>query len=193
MLMVMIPSEMAGEKLRPLKRVEYERMVREGLFEDEKVELLFGMVVETPPIDEAHIQGTKNLYDVLLQRLGARASVRCQAAFAASDISEPQPDVFVTEPGEYWTDHPARAFLVIEVARSSLRRDRGPKALLYGLATVDEYWIVDQIHECVDVYRDRQEDGSWGTKSRHKRGETIAMLAFPDVTIDTNRLFPPKS
>jgi Uma2 family endonuclease len=193
MIMVMIPSEMAGEKLRLLTRTEYDQMVREGHFVDEKVELLFGMVVEMPPIDPAHAQATTNLGRELILKLGTRASVRISVPFAASDLSEPEPDVFVSDPGESWTDHLARAFLVVEVARSSLTRDRGPKALLYGLATVDEYWIVDQIHECVDVYRTRRDDGSWATMTSHKRGETIAILAFPDVMIDTDRLFPPKS
>lgn len=39
---------------RPLKRVEYDRLVAEGYFDDEKVELLFGMVVPMVPIDPAH-------------------------------------------------------------------------------------------------------------------------------------------
>jgi Uma2 family endonuclease len=193
MLMVTVPEPKFGdEKIRLMKRVEYDQLVRDGFLEDEKVELLFGMVVEMPPIDTAHVQATMNARDELQLQLGKRAHVRCQAPFAASDISEPEPDVYVTEPGEYWADHPAHAFLVIEVARSSLARDRGPKALLYGLSSVDEYWIVDQIHEVVDVYRERKADGSWAAPTNYRRGESIAMLAFPDVTIATDRLFPPK-
>jgi Uma2 family endonuclease len=96
----------------------------------------------------------------------------------------------VVPKGDYWHEHPSRALLVIEVSRSSLRRDKGPKATLYGLAEVAEYWIVDQIHDLVEVYRDRH-DGEWGTKATYRRGDTIAMLAFPDVQIIVSEILPP--
>jgi hypothetical protein len=40
----------AAEGLRPLRRVEYERMVELGMFEDEKIELLRGVLVQMSPI-----------------------------------------------------------------------------------------------------------------------------------------------
>src|SRR5688572_2321223 len=122
--------------------------------------------------------------------LGDRADVRGQDPFAASDISEPQPDVMVVAKLEYWHAHPAHAYLVVEIARSSLRRDRGPKAVLYGLAEVDEYWIVNHVDGVVEVYRDRH-DGEWQHRSTHRRGETISMLAFPDVEIAVAEILPP--
>jgi Uma2 family endonuclease len=69
-------------------------------------------------------------------------------------------------------------------------RDKGPKALLYGLADVDEYWIVNHVDAVVEVYRDRHA-GEWRHKSTHQRGETIAMLAFPDVAIAVAEILPP--
>jgi hypothetical protein len=41
----------ANMPIRPLKRVEYERLAAEGFFEDERVELLFGMVIPMSPTD----------------------------------------------------------------------------------------------------------------------------------------------
>ena len=178
------------EPIRPLKRVEYDRLVTEGYFEDEKVELLFGMVVPMTPIDPAHVQSTHNVADSLRERLGSRATVRVQAPFAASEISEPEPDILIVPAGTYWDDHPARAFLIVEVSRSSLRKDKGPKAILYGLAEVDEYWIVNHVENVVEVYRERH-DGEWRSRTTHARGETLRMLAFPDVEIAVNHILPP--
>jgi Uma2 family endonuclease len=180
----------ANEPIRPLRRVEFERLAAEGFFDDEDVELLFGLVVPMTPIDPEHSESTEVLRELLRGKLGDRARVRSQNPFAASDISEPQPDVFVVPNQEYWHEHPTKAFLVAEVARTSLRRDKTTKALLYGLAEVDEYWIVDQVQHVVEVYRDRH-DGEWRSKSTHGRGKTIAMLAFPDVEIAVSEILPP--
>jgi len=180
----------AKQQIRPLKRVEYERLAAEGFFEDEKVELLFGLVVPMTPIDPAHSHSTARLNVALQRALGDRVWIRVQDALAASDVSEPEPDIAVVPRIEYWTEHRTKAFLVVEVARTSLRKDKGPKALLYGLAEVDEYWIVNHVDEVVEVYRDRH-NGEWRQRTTHQRGETIAMLAFPDVQIAVSEILPP--
>lgn len=175
---------------RPLKRVEFQRLASEGFFDDERVELLFGVVVAMAPTKPPHSESTDRVGDLIRERLAKRARVRVQGPFAASDISQPQPDVFVMPNGEYWDDHPDHAFLIVEVSRSSLRQDRGLKAKLYGLAHVDEYWIVNQVDSVVEVYRDAY-DGEWRSKQTFARGATIQLLAFPDVSIAVDDILPP--
>ena len=181
-----------SEPYRPLKRVEFERLAAEGFFDDEKVELLFGVVVPMTPIDPSHPESVYRFRRALERQLGERARVRDQSSFAASDISEPQPDLAVVPQADYWRDHPTKAFLVAEVARSSLRRDKVVKTSLYGLADVDEYWIVNHVEEVVEVYRDRH-NGEWRQRTTHQRGDIIAMLAFPDVEIAVSEILPPVS
>lgn len=181
----------ANEPIRPLKRVEYDRLAALGFFEDEKVELLFGLVVPMTPIDQAHVESGYRLRQALVAALGSRAKVYEGCPFAASDISEPEPDILVTENTPDWpTDHPAKAYLVVEIARSSLRRDRGPKTVLYGLADVDEYWIVNHVDGVVEIYRDR-DGGNWRSHQTYARGAKITMVEFPDVVIDTAEILPP--
>lgn len=183
----------AGLPYRPLKRVEYNRLVTEGYFENEKVELLFGMVVEMSPIDPAHVESSNVVGDALRVSLRQRALVRLGNPFAASDISEPEPDVMVVPPDyDGWHEHPSCAYLIVEVSRSSLRQDKGPKALLYGLAEVDEYWIVNHVENVVEVYRNRHA-GEWRQRTTHHRGDTIRMVAFPDVEIAVSEILPPAS
>lgn len=178
------------DPIRPLKRVEYERLAAEGSFDDEKVELLFGMVVEMAPIDQAHVESTYRLRRAIERGVGGRARAYSQDPFAASDISEPQPDLLVVPDVDNWKHHPTTAYLIVEVARSSLERDRGPKALLYGLADVDEYWIVNHVDGVVEVYRDRHQ-GGWRDRTVHGRGARIAMLRFPDVEVSVDEILPP--
>lgn len=188
---MMLPPDLAHQPIRPMKRVEYERLAFEGFFEDEKVELLFGVVVEMTPIDPAHPESIYHVRRSLERRIGDRAKVRTQDPFAASDISEPEPDIVVVPNIDYWKAHPSHAYLVVEVARSSLDRDQGLKARLYGLAEVDEYWIVNHVDEVVEVYRDARR-GKWRSMVTYKRGDTISMLAFPDVSIAVSEVLPPR-
>jgi Uma2 family endonuclease len=181
--------EAADQKVRPMKRVEYDLLAAEGYFEDEKVELLFGLVVPMAPIDAEHRESVRRVHDAILRQLAERAITYCQTSFAASDDSEPEPDVFVVPQANYWKEHPSRAFLVVEIARSSLRRDRAKKRV-YGIADVDEYWIVNHTDGCVEVYRDRR-DGAWLSLTKHFRGETVHPLAFPDVAIAVDEILPP--
>ncbi len=183
-------SILRSEPVRPLKRVEYDRLVAEGFFENENVELLFGMVVPMTPIDPAHNESTYRVAKRLRDSLGERARIREQSSLAASEISEPQPDVAVVPAVDYWKEHPSKAFLIVEVSRSSIRKDKGPKALLYGLAEVDEYWIVNHVDGVVEVYRDRY-NGEWRQRTTHERGDTITMVAFPDVQVAVSEILPP--
>jgi hypothetical protein len=42
---------LAREGIRPIRRVEYEKMVEMGLFEDERIELLASVLVQMSPSD----------------------------------------------------------------------------------------------------------------------------------------------
>ena len=181
------------DSIRPLRRVEYDRLAAEGFFEEEKVELLFGVVVMMSPRDPAHNMSVYRARRLLEEGIGDRATVLSQSSFAASEDSEPEPDVFVIPNSERsWTEHPARAHLVLEVARTSIERDQGPKSILYGASQVEEYWIVNLPDDVVEVYRDPGR-GRWSSKRIYRRGERIAVLAFPDVEIAVDDLLPPPS
>ncbi|MCW5807835.1 MAG: Uma2 family endonuclease [Deltaproteobacteria bacterium] len=178
-----------GERL--LRRADYERLAAEGAFTHQRVELLFGRVVAMTPINAPHRWSVYSVHEQIRRAVGRRAHVLCQTSFAASEISEPEPDICVIPTGpDYWREDPTRALLVVEVADSSLPRDRGIKRELYALADVDEYWIVDLAHGCIEVYRDRLA-GRWETVSVHHRGDAVAMFALPDVAIFVDDVVPP--
>lgn len=177
--------------LRRMTRAEYDDLVKKGFFRpDERCELIFGVVVTMSPINPAHVESTNRVHRMLLKLLEGRARVHCQSPLAATDDSEPQPDVIVVPERDYWDDHPQMALLVVEVSRSSLRYDRGVKKLLYGISDVREYWVVDQVHGVIEVYRD-PDGGEWRTLRTYRRGEMISLLEFPDVELPVSEILPP--
>lgn len=185
------PATIAPERIRPLRRAEYDQLVLAGAFEDERIELLYGQLVAMSPTDPSHDTSVMELGELLMVRLGTRAKVRLQCSFAASDDSEPLPDIVVSPRASYWHDHPSRAHLVVEIARTSLRKDRTIKATLYGSVAVEEYWIVDVEGGCVHVLREPDGAGLWRARTVARRGDTVAPLAFPDVLVEVAAILPP--
>lgn len=175
--------------LRPLRRIEFDELVKAGLFEDERVELLYGSLVRMSPAKPAHDAVIQRLTRLFVRALDPRASIRIQSSFAAGDISEPQPDVAVVPPGDYLDAHPSVGWLLIEVAESSRRRDRGMKARLYAECGVEEYWVVDLADGLVEVYRDIVR-GEYTRVVPYAKGQRIALSRFPDVVIDLADVLP---
>ena len=120
--------------------------------------------------------------EILMRVLAGRATVRIQSGFAASDGSEPEPDVAVVPPGDYDAHHPSAAWLIIEVAKLSLPKDMGPKARLYAQAGVEEYWVVDLIDGAIAVHAEPRA-GFYAHVKRVRRGEDIALRHFSDVHV----------
>lgn len=171
-----------AEVIRPLRRVEYDQLIALGAFEDEKIELLDGELVAMSPIGGKHNYAVQQLTELLVLALHGRASLRPQCSFAASDISEPEPDFAVVPRGDYDDDHPSHAHLIIEVAESSLAKDRGRKRRMYASCQVPEYWIVNLVERCIEVHRDPS-GNDYARVDRYEHGQSIQLLAFPDVSI----------
>lgn len=170
------------DNFRPLRRVEYDQLIALGAFEDERIELLDGVLVPMNPPGPRHSSAIDLLNLLLVRALGDRARIRVQNPFAASDISEPQPDLLVAPLRDYDTEHPAEAYLVIEVAESSLSKDRGQKLRIYAERGVPEYWIVDVVARRIQVFRNPS-GGTFESKRVFERGDAIELASFPGVTI----------
>lgn len=173
---------LAPEAPRKISRELYDRMVSLGLLDDARVELLHGAIIEMSPNDPAHASPVDELTAILVPALLKRARVRVQQPLLAADESEPEPDVAVVPLGDYHLVHPDQALLVVEIAASSLRKDRLVKAPLYALSNVREYWIVNVTERVIEVHRGPTA-GGWSSVTRHEHGETIAPEAFPDVAV----------
>jgi Uma2 family endonuclease len=173
---------------RRIKRAEYDRLAELGFFRDERVELIRGIVIEMAPIGPPHSEIVDTLMERLVRGLEGRARVRIQHPFLAGDDSEPEPDVAVVPLGRYADKHPDQAFLIIEVADSSLKYDRETKSGLYALSGVPEYWVVDVAGQTVDVYTEPA-GGQYHRTQRVEANGGLRPTAFPDVAIAVRDLF----
>lgn len=163
-----------------------------GTFDDERVELLEGMLVAVSPQGAPHAFVITQLNRLLAEALrGAAAFVlRPQLPLAISDESEPEPDFAIVPAGDYSRAHPGTALLVIEVSESSLPKDREIKARLYARASIAKYWIVDLAGRAVEIYRDPRPDG-YLRVSRHGDSETVRAASVAGIEIGIREFLPP--
>lgn len=173
---------------RLMSRDEYDRLVAAGMFENERVELIRGIVVRISPAGPAHADPIDVLNRHFVRALGDRAVVRVQLPFAASEDSEPEPDLALVPPRRYADRHPHQAFLVIEVADTSLAHDRETKGPIYASSGVPEYWIVDVNARTVSLY-DTISAGRYTRTRQLAAGARIAPASFPDAALDVAELF----
>lgn len=186
-------SDMAIDyQRRPITVEEYHRMGELGFFgPEERVELLDGELIAVPPVGESHASAIERLNWYFITRLGERAGVRPQLPTRVSRISEPEPDfaIVVRRADFHASGHPQppETFALVECADSSLRYDRGKKLSAYARGGVREYWIVNLVEACVEVYGDPNDVG-YGRSQIARAGESLAFAAFPDVAFSVAEL-----
>ena len=166
---------------------EYHRMGEAGILdEDARVELVHGQVVQMSPIGARHAACVKRLLALLAPLAGHRATVSIQDPIILGTHEEPQPDVallrYRTDAYEAALPQAADTLLVIEVADTSLARDRDEKLPLYAGAGIPEAWLVDLPEDLVEIRRTPERGGYIDVRVA-RRSETIAPLAFPDVAL----------
>lgn len=181
---------LALEPTRPLMRREYGRLVDAGVFDDENIELIEGRLVVMSPEGAPHVAVIVALNRLLVLALEGRALVRVGHPLAVSEISQPQPDLAAVPMGDQSRQHPETAELAIEVAYSSIRKDRVVKPGLYAGAVVREYWIVDLHTDTVTILTEPVGGGYAHTEVRG-RGQSISPVAFPDVSFAIDDFLPP--
>jgi Uma2 family endonuclease len=135
---------------------QYHAMIETGILTgNDRVELLDGWIIEkmtyNPPHNAAMTRTNRRMSRLLpdqwLLLVGGAITLRS---------SEPEPDFAIVDgpDGRYSQRKPlARDVrLIIEVADSTLLFDRRWKLRMYAQARVSEYWIINLVESCVEVY-----------------------------------------
>jgi Uma2 family endonuclease len=169
---------------------EYHKMIDAGVFsEDYRVELINGIIIEMNPIGKKHSGSVNRLNNIFNKRLLDEAIVSVQNPIILNNNTEPIPDIILLRPRNdfYTNSHPKPddAFLIIEVADTSLNYDRDAKIPQYADSLIIEVWIRNLVDDLLEVYRE-PENGKYKNIVFMHRGQTISPLSFPHLilTID---------
>jgi Uma2 family endonuclease len=161
---VVFPPDPSPEPLFRLSIRQYHAMIDAGVLnDDDPVELIEGILVHKELKKPRHRLALAKLQRVITPLLPSDLSLQAQEPITLSD-SEPEPDatIFRGKPEDYVDRHPGPddVLLVVEVADTTLARDRGIKLRSYARAKLPVYWIVDLIGETIEVYTDPDSQAS---------------------------------
>ena len=180
---------------RRFTRDDYHRMIESGvLTKDDRVELIHGEILNMTPIGPEHVSVTDKLTHFFLPKLKDQYICRNQGALGIADHSEPEPDFQVLRHREdfYKTAHPMPedVVLIIEVAGSSINRDRELKMKLYAAAGIAEYWVADLERQAIIVHRDPDVEAGEYRHIRHAGvTETVTPEGLAKCGLDLGWLF----
>ncbi|MCB9282986.1 MAG: Uma2 family endonuclease [Lewinellaceae bacterium] len=167
---------------------DYHRLAELQFFPTGKrVELLDGEIVEMSPINSKHAFVVDQLMQWLVLHLHERAWIRVQNPVALDEFSEPEPDLTVAKriPETFKNAHPKPQdiLFLIEVADSSLAKDRLVKLPLYAAAGIPETWIVNLEEACVEVYTEPSSEG-YAKVRTFQKGEVIKAGWVEGLAVD---------
>jgi Uma2 family endonuclease len=166
-----------------LSVAQYHAMATAGIStDDDPVELLEGWLVQQMTKHRPHSRATLRTRRAFERLLPPGWYVDTQEQITTVD-SEPEPDVIVVVGDEQdYVDRQPRASevpIVIEVADTTLQRDRSTKKRLYTRAGIAVYWIVNLIDRRIEVYTEPTVSGKRADYlQRHDYGpaETLAVV-----------------
>jgi len=133
---------------------QYHLMIETGILEeDAKLELLEGLLIAKMTKNPRHRLSTGLLQDGLLSLLPPNYHLNLQEPVTLKN-SEPEPDLAVIYGQRLDYRHPDAASieLVIEVADTSIERDRTIKQRIYANAGIPIYWILNLGDRQLEIY-----------------------------------------
>ena len=157
---------------------EYER-IGTMLDDPDKVELIDGYLVKKMAKNPPHIATVKRTYKTLDALLPMGWTWQKEDPVRIPDFDEPEPDVTVRRGSD--DDYNGRipeqsdVALVVEVAESTLERDRGRKHLAYANGRIPAYWIVNLVDSQIEVYSDPAPDG-YRSRQDFKPGQDAPVM-----------------
>jgi Uma2 family endonuclease len=182
-----------GPRRHRLTVADYQLMGETGILApDARVELIDGEIIDMTPIGSPHVSTVLRLDHLLKEAVKGHALVLVQAPIVLDDYSAPQPDLALLKlRDDYYRSslaRPSDVLLVVEVALSSLRYDRGVKLPLYARHDIAEVWLIDL--EAGHLVRYGQPHaGRYAAVDQPPLDAPLAVDALPGVTVDLVGLF----
>jgi Uma2 family endonuclease len=191
------------DEVEPKKRLwtleEYYRLSELGFFQDQRVELIGGEIIQMAAQKNPHSMGIGLAEDTLKAAFGPGYWVRAQMSLDLSPHSVPDPDVAVVA-GSLRSyagkPVPTTALLIVEVGFATLRYDRGRKGSLYASCGIADHWVLNVLDNQLEVYRDPVPDSTedfgyrYRTRLFLEATDVVSPLAAPNATIAVADLLP---
>lgn len=176
-------AQFPPEPVLQLSVDQYHAMIDAAILVDgDPIELLEGWLIRKMTKDPPHTLSVGCTNDVLTAIVGSDWHVRTEGPVTTTD-SEPEPELSVVRGRrrDYTDRHPRpdEVGLLVEVADTSLERDRTWKKRIYANAGIPCYWIVNLVNHQVEVFHQPTASGATREYAIHEvfgTGEEVPVL-----------------
>ncbi len=178
---------------------QYFRMSDAGVFDNRRVELVDGRILQMPAQGLPHIASVSKSMIVCSRHFSDASKfwLVVQSTYLMEKHDAPEPDVYILKcPIGTPKGKQPKAFLVIEVSNKTYKRDSGIKLRRYAAAGIQDYWIVNIKEKRVEVYRKpenatgKRGDWQYGSTEHFYAGEKIKLLAYPRIQFAVEDMLP---
>ncbi|MEM9260071.1 MAG: Uma2 family endonuclease [Bacteroidota bacterium] len=158
------------------------------LTENDKVELLFGRLIEKMPVGSPHAACLSKINLFFHKKYMEEYDLRRENPVTLPNASEPEPDYVVAYAKDdfYSEGHPTPPdiLLLIEVSESTLYADRNIKASAYALAGIKEYWIINLNNRKIELHLNPDaEEGIYQSINHYDEDSTFASPFVGEVAV----------
>jgi Uma2 family endonuclease len=158
---------------------EYERLAEAGVLDDPQVELIEGLLFRKMTQKPPHAWAVETAHTHLNHMLPTGWFIREEKPVRIPRFNEPEPDLSVIRGNrdDFRGRHPGPKdiALLVEVADTSLDRDRGPKKTAYGRDRIPVYWIINLVDRQVEVYSNPRR-GVYHSSQIFKPGQDVPIV-----------------
>jgi Uma2 family endonuclease len=195
----MDPTRSSEPQSHRWTREQFYQMLDLGWFQDQRVELIDGEVIDMPAQKNFHALAITLTEDALKIAFGANYWVRVQMTLDLTPLSSPDPDLAVVAGSPRChavSANPTTALLTVEVSETTLWYDRNRKSHLYAAAGITDYWIVNLVQRQLEIYRDPVADNSqlfgfrYNSRTILDPPDRVSPLAAPQASITVADLLP---
>jgi Uma2 family endonuclease len=182
-------------------------MIAQGILrEGEPIELLDGLLIRKDRSKTAENPRTVGHHHAwVVDQLGelnpdlrkSGCFIRLQQPLTIQPDNEPEPDASIVRgtSADFRERHPSAtdALCVIEVADSSLHRDRTTKHRVYAEAGIPHYVLINLVGRVIEVYtRPDRRTGRYDSLALLKPGETLQLPTAAEIMLDVpvDKLLP---
>ena len=183
------PLVVTGPEVVKLTTADYHLLADAGAFVGHhRTELIDGAVYAVSPLYRPHGFVRDELAYLMrrtLEVLGSEYSVSTEASVDMAPISEPLPDIIVTNARRGEGAIPLGSVaLLVEVSSNTLRFDLETKAQVYAASGVPEYWVVDVGGGAVHRMWAAAPDG-YAERDEVRLGGRLESVTLPGLGVDT--------
>lgn len=183
--------QMSAQPARKLiTTTEYHQMIEAGILgEDDRIELIDGEFSKLSPISPRHAAIVCRLNEILNNQFRDTAIVSVQNPVELSQYSEPEPDItLLKRRADYYAEShpsPSDVLVVIEVADTSLQKDRDLKLPAYARAGIAEVWLIDLHNDRIEIHS-QPGGGIYQEVRIVLRGQPVVSKAIPQLQLNAD-------